>query len=97
MSPKFQLGRTVATPGALAALERAGQNAAQFLALHASGSWGDLDAEDRKANDAAIAHEGDPDRQQRVVSSYLTRDQVKIWVITEWDRSATTILLPDEY
>lgn len=56
---KFRLGRVVATPGALAALEEASQDAAHFLSLHVSGSWGELDAEDRKANDAAIAHEGD--------------------------------------
>ncbi len=94
---KFQLGRVVATPGALAALEEAGQTPEHFLLLHAAGSWGDLDAEDRRANDQAIAHEGDPDRQQRVLSSYLTRSQVKLWVITEWDRSVTTLLLPEEY
>ena len=96
-SAKFQLGRVVATPGALEALEEASQGAEHFLALHASGNWGELDAEDRKANDQAIAHEGDPDRQQRVLSSHLTRKQEKIWIITEWDRSVTTILLPDEY
>jgi hypothetical protein len=95
--PKFRLGNIVATPGALEALNEAGQSSAHFLALHASGSWGDLDAEDRKTNEEAIAHEGNPDRQQRVFSSYLTRNNVKIWVITEWDRSVTTILLPDEY
>ena len=97
MSAKFKLGRIVATPGALAALKETGQEAAHFLALHVSGSWGELDPEDRKANDDAVAHEGDPDRQQRVLSSYLTRNQTKIWVITEWDRSVTTLLLPDEY
>lgn len=95
--PKFRLGRIVATPGAISALEEAGQEPLHFLALHASGAWGDLDAEDRKANDDAIAHEGDPRRQQRVLSSYRTSGGTKVWVITEWDRSVTTILLPDEY
>jgi hypothetical protein len=94
---KFKLGRVVATPGALAALEEAGHAPEFFLAFHAAANWGELDKEDRRANDEAIAHEGDPDRQQRVLSSYLTRNQTKIWVITEWDRSVTTILLPDEY
>ncbi|HEY7118888.1 MAG TPA: hypothetical protein VH475_20025 [Tepidisphaeraceae bacterium] len=84
------------TPGALAALQKANQAPEHFLDLHAGGSWGDLDAEDRRLNDQAIAHE-DPDRQGRVLSAYLTRNQTKIWVITEWDRSVTTILLPDEY
>ncbi len=94
---KFKLGRIVATPGAIAALQEAGQSPAFFLAFHATGNWGELDTEDRRENDLAIAHEGDPDRQQRVLSSYLTRNQTKIWVITEWDRSVTTILLPGEY
>jgi hypothetical protein len=97
MPAKFQLGRTVATPGALKALEEAGQEPLHFLLLHASGSWGELDAEDRKANDEAIAHEGNPERQGRVLSSYLTKTGTKLWVITEHDRSVTTILLPDEY
>ena len=95
--PKFRLGRVVATPGAMAALKEAGQQPLHFLALHASGSWGDLDAEDRKANDMAIAYEGEADRQQRVLSSYRTCNDAKIWIITEWDRSVTTILLPEEY
>jgi hypothetical protein len=67
------------------------------LILHASGSWGDLCAEDRRANDEAISREGDSDRQASVYSVYCTRNNVKLYVITEWDRSVTTILLPDEY
>ena len=94
---KFRLGKVVATPGALKALQDAGQNAAHFLEMHQSGAWGDMDREDRRLNDEAIAHEGDPDRQQRVLSSYQTSLGTKIWIITEWDRSATTILLPEEY
>jgi hypothetical protein len=94
---KFRLGEVVATPGAIEALKEADQSPQHFLDLHVSGAWGDLDNEDRKANDAAIAHEGDPDRQQRVFSSYRTATNVKIWIITEWNRSVTTILLPDEY
>lgn len=94
---KFSLGHVVATTGALRALQDAGQPPEHFLALHVSGSWGDLCPEDRKANEDAIAHEGDPKRQARVFSAYVTRNQVKLWVITEWDRSATTLLLPDEY
>lgn len=97
MAAKFSLGRVVATPGALKVLEEAGQTAAHFLDLHASGRWGDLCAEDRRSNEEAIAHEGDPDRQQRVFSAYVTKNDVKVWVITEWDRSVTTLLLPDEY
>jgi len=94
---KFHLGKLVATPGAIKALADAGQEAQHFLSLHQSGAWGDLDREDRKTNDEAIAHEGDLDRQQRVLSAYTTRLGVKLWVITEWDRMLTSILLPDEY
>ena len=94
---KFELGKQVVTPGAIEALKAAGQDASHFLELHQSGAWGDLDHDDRRLNDEAIAHEGDLDRQQRVLSSYRTTLDTKIWVITEWDRSSTTILLPDEY
>jgi hypothetical protein len=97
MLAKFPLGKLVATPGALQALEESGETPLPFVARHAAGDWGDLDASDRRANDDAVAHEGDLDRQQRVLSSYLTRNKVKVWVITEWDRSVTTLLLPDEY
>lgn len=97
MAAKFSLGRLVATPGAISVLADAQQTPAHFLALHADGNWGELDAEDRRSNDLAIANEGNLDRQQRVFSSYLTVNQGKLWVITEWDRSVTTILLPEEY
>ena len=97
MAAKFSLGRVVATPGAIEALREAGQTPEHFLQMHASGSWGDLCPKDRRANDEAIAHEGDLDCQQRVFSAYVTRNDVKMWVITEWDRSVTTLLLPDEY
>jgi len=95
--PKFCLGRIVATPGVIEAMREAGQIPEHFLNLHASGAWGDLDNDDRKANESAIAHEGDTKRQSRVVSSYRTRNNVKLWVITEADRSVTTLLLPEEY
>src|SRR4051794_20305464 len=94
---KFSLGKLVATPGALDALAAANQEAAHFLSMHRSGCWGDMDREDRRLNDEAIAHEGNPDLQQRVLSSYKTTLNTKIWIITEHDRSVTTILLPDEY
>ena len=95
--PRFQLGQIVATPGALEALASAGQNPAEFIARHQVGDWGELDAEDKNSNDAAIAHEGDVDRQDRIMSAYRTVKGVKIWVITEATRVATTLLLPEEY
>ena len=95
--PRFQLGQIVATPGALSAIADAGQQPAEFLTRHVMGDWGELDDEDRQSNDAAVAHEGDVDQQDRVLSSYRTNKGVKIWIITEATREATTLLLPEEY
>ena len=92
MTPKFQLGQVVATPGALEVLERAGQSPDFFLAKHVSGDdWGDLDHADQKANENALRNGG------RLLSAYYTLRGDKIWIITEADRSSTTLLLPDEY
>lgn len=87
--PLFSLGQVVATPGALAALEKAGQTPLEFLAGHVRG---ELSEEDRKENQFSL------ERGFRLLSSYRTdaRD-TKLWVITEADRTATTILLPEEY
>jgi hypothetical protein len=75
----FELGRVCATPGALRAIESAGQTPGDFLQRHLSGDWGELDAHDSRLNDAAV------------------RSGEKLWVITEWDRSARTLLLPEDY
>ena len=88
---KFNLGQLVATPGALAALEQAGQDANDFVLRHASGDWGDLSDDDRKESEFSLLHEF------RLLSAYTLRNGVKLWVITEADRSATTVLLPGEY
>jgi len=88
---KFELGQLVATPGALSALEEAGQDAIKFVSRHASGDWGDLSEEDRNENEFSLLH------GFRLLSSYRLRNGVKVWVITEADRSSTTLLLPDEY
>ena len=95
--PKFKLGQTVATTGALAALEKSNESALPFLLKHQAADWGDVCKEDKELNDQAIAHEGDLDQQQRVLSCYITSKNEKLWVITEYDRSVTTILLPSEY
>ncbi len=87
----MRLGQTMATPGALEALERAGENPAALLSRHASGDWGEVSAEDKAVNDAALGN------RERVLSAYTLRSGVKVWVITEWDRSCTTILLPEDY
>lgn len=88
---KFSLGQVVATPGALDALETAAQSAMVFIQRHASGDWGEIDEHDRAENELSL-------RQGfRLMSVYTLNTGVKIWIITEADRSSTTILLPDEY
>jgi hypothetical protein len=91
MKPKFQLGQLVATPGALRALEEAGQSPAFFLEKHMSGDWGEVNNEDKRLNDEALV------TGERLLSAYRTLKGVKIWVITEADRSSTCCLLPSEY
>lgn len=94
---RFKLGQIVATPGALDALEKSQQSPFNFLVKHVRGNWGEVCDEDKQLNDAAIAHEGDEERQCRVLSAYTTRAGERIWIITEADRSVTTLLLPEEY
>ena len=93
---KLELGQVVATPGALSMLEEHGVEPLTLIVRHASGDWGDLDDEDKALNDDAVAAEGED--AGRVLSAYNLDDQGhKVWIITEWDRSVTTILLPEEY
>lgn len=87
----FPLGQTVATPGALEALEAAKSSPLPWLMLHARGDWGDVCAEDAQENNLSVK-EG-----FRIMSVYTLSTGTKIWVITEADRSSTTILLPEEY
>ena len=88
---RFPLGQTLITPGAQEAIRDAGQMPLEFLLKHQSGDWGEVCEEDRRENELSL-REG-----FRLLSAYLTREGEKLWVITEWDRSATTILLPSEY
>ena len=90
MTAPLPLGRVLATPGALELLVQAGGHPFDLLARHATGDWGELCAFDRRQNVAAL-REG-----YRVLSSYQVGEQ-RVWVITEADRSITTILLPEEY
>lgn len=87
----FPLGQVYMTPGAREALEKSEQNAFEFLSLHQSGSYGEICEEDRRENELSVK-EG-----FRILSAYKTAKGVKIWIITESDRSSTTILLPEEY
>lgn len=89
--PLFPLGRLVATPGAIAALDRSGEQPGLFLRRHVMGDWGDVGADDAKLNDEAVG-EG-----TRILSGYRTKSGERIWIITEADRSGTTLLLPEEY
>jgi len=93
----FKPGRVVATPGALEALEQAGQSIWEFLGpKHLAGDWGVVDEEDKEANNEALKD------GSRLLSAYILSTGVKIWIITEAEddhgnREATTALLPDEY
>ncbi len=88
---KFKIGRLVITPGALAAITDSDENPWHFVVRHMAGTWGEVDLEDKQLNDQAV------EDGSRILSAYKTAQGRKIWVITEADRSGTTILLPEEY
>lgn len=88
---KFPLGQVVATPGALEALAASGQSPDYFLDRHVTGDWGEVGPEDQRLNDEALAV-GD-----RLLSVYKTLKGVRLYIISEADRSATTLLLDNEY
>ncbi|MHB1190064.1 MAG: hypothetical protein ACYC08_04410 [Armatimonadota bacterium] len=86
------LGRLLITPGAIAAFTEAEDKPITYLARHARGDWGCVGAEDRAANDRDVLD------GNRILSAHILRKTgLKVWIITEADRSATTILLPEEY
>lgn len=87
----FSLGRVVATRGVLKEFERSGEAPFEFLNRHQSGDWGSLEPEDKTANDYSLVH------GSRILSAYMLKTGVKFWIITEADRSVTTLLLPSEY
>ena len=89
--PRFDLGRIVATPGCLRAFEEAGVSPDGYLFRHHVGDWGDLDNEDKAENELSV------EQGFRILSAYTLPSGEKIWIITEADRSATTLLLPSEY
>jgi hypothetical protein len=90
MTAPLPLGKVVATPGALKLLSETGEDPFGYIARHAAGDWGNLCAFDRRQNEIAL-REG-----LRVLSSYPVGREC-VWIITEADRSVTTILRPDEY
>ena len=94
--PKFSPGVLLGTPGAMEAFEKNGQTPFEFLNRHLSGDWGDLDQDDRQANDQALVD------GSRILSAYRLKDGTKIWLITEAEnqtgrRESSTFLLPQEY
>jgi len=91
VKPLFALGKTVATPGALVVMQGMGISPLSLLSRHQQGDWGDLDDEDKAENEASLKE------NFRIFSSYNLTEKIKLWVITEADRSSTTILLPEEY
>jgi hypothetical protein len=91
-APLFDLGRVVATPGAMALLVSAGESPARLLERHAGGDWGEVPPEDARENERSLKY------GFRIHSSYpVGGDGEKVWVITEADRSSTCLLLPSEY
>ena len=87
MQPRFPLGKIYATPGALAL----DVDLSRYLRRHHCGDWGDLDACDKQANEDALIH-GD-----RILSHYKLGGGRRIYIITEWDRASTCVMLPEEY
>ena len=90
MTAPLPFGRIVATPGALKLLSEIEEDPFGYITRHATGDWGNLCAFDRRQNEIAL-REG-----YRVLSSYEV-PAGSIWIITEADRSVTTLLLPEEY
>lgn len=88
---RFPLGQTYMTPGAEEALMIAGQTGIEFLRRHVSADWSELSDEDARENELSLT------QGFRVLSVYRTAKGEKLWIITEADRSSTTILLPSEY
>jgi hypothetical protein len=88
--PLFSAGQIVATPGALALLEQANQSPLDFLSRHLRGDWGDLCPDDKTENELSLKY------AFRLMSSYRVTDTERLWIVTEADRSVTTLLLPAE-
>jgi hypothetical protein len=86
---KFQLGQIVATPNALNHLTQ--DDIRSGIIRHQSGDWGDLGEDDRKENDLSL------ERGTRLLSVYHASNGVTFWIITEADKSSTTVLLPEDY
>ena len=91
-SRRFSPGQMVMTCGVDALVQQGRLNPVPYLLRHLNGDWGDLDDYDRRQNDAALKS-----GEERLFSSYQVTPNLKLWIITEWDHSVTTLLLPSEY
>ena len=91
ITPLFCSGRIVATPDALALLEKVKKSPSEFLSRHLRGDWGDLCQGDKTENELSLKH------GFRLLSSYPVTETDTLWIITEADRSVTTLLVPSEY
>jgi len=89
MEPKFPLGRTLITPNARAHLNP--EDVLAAFARHASGDWGEVCQEDKLINEESLQ------RGSWLLSAYTDRSGTRFWIITEADRSATTVMLPEDY
>lgn len=89
--PRFKLGRIFATPAAVDVVNAARVSIIDLLIRHVRGNWGDICESDRQQNEMSL------DAGLRLLSSYVLPNGQTVWVITEWDRSSTTFLLPGDY
>ena len=87
----FPLGQVVATPGALGVLDQYAINAMDLIKRHQSGDWGNVPPGDAEENLRSV------ENGWRILSSYAISEDQNLWIITEADRSVTTLLLPEEY
>lgn len=88
-TPRFPLGRVLITPNAQQSLHH--PDVIASIARHERGDWGELDDDDKRENDRSL------EQGFRLLSAYTDSGGVKFWIITEADRSATTVLLPEDY
>jgi hypothetical protein len=88
---RFPSGKVCLTPGVYALAREGRFDPVSYLRRHLAGDWGDVCDDDRRRNNAALKS------GERLFSSYELTPGVKLWIVTEWDRSVTTLLLPDEY
>jgi len=86
---KFRLGHIVSTPNALSQLTQ--EEILTGIQRHQAGDWGDVDADDAAANDQALVE------RTRILSAYHAGNGTKFWLITEADRSHTTVLMPEDF